>query len=205
MKRRGSLFVISAPSGAGKTTLIRALFERMPGLSFSVSYTTRKPRPGEAHGKDYYFIDEQQFRRMIDDGEFVEWAQVHGGFYGTSKKFITDRVEQGINVVLDIDVQGARQIRNVFDDSVFVFILPPSMDILVERLQGRMSNTPEEIKRRAGKAAEEIREYLTYDYVIINDQLNAALIELEAVFVCAGLRADRIDPAWVGRNFKEDV
>lgn len=205
MKKRGSLFVISAPSGAGKTTLLKDLMSMHNDLKFSVSYTTRQPRAGEVNDKDYTFIDEPRFRAMIEQGEFVEWAQVHSGLYGTSKKRLSDMLEAGVDVVLDIDVVGARQIRGHFPSAVFIFILPPSLEALAQRLRGRMSNTEEDIRLRLSRAAGEISEYLMYDYVIINDNLEKALGELSAVVTASALRLSNVEPQWVERNFlKED-
>ena len=207
MKRLGTLFVISAPSGAGKTTLLRELMSRRDDLKFSVSYTTRKPRPGEVDGRDYSFVDEPAFRAMIGRCEFVEWAQVHTSLYGTSKARLKDMLLGGQNVVLDIDVNGARQIRAHFPEAVFVFILPPSPGALSERLRGRGSNTEEDMRIRLGRAAEEISEYSAYDYVIINDSIEQALRELDAVVTASGLRTATVEPRWIEKHFllKEDA
>lgn len=204
MRRSGSLLVISAPSGAGKTTLLKELMSRRDDLKFSVSYTTRLPRAGEVNGKDYTFVDESQFRAMIDRAEFMEWAQVHSGLYGTSKSRLHDMLHGGVNVVLDIDVNGARQIRDHFPSAVFIFILPPSLDELAHRLRGRMSNTEDDIRLRLSRATGEISEYLMYDYVIINDNLEKALAELDAVVTASALRRANIEPKWVERNFLKE-
>jgi guanylate kinase len=134
-ERRGILFIISAPSGTGKTTLCKQLASNIPGLWHSISYTTRKPRPGEEHGREYFFADEATFQAMIDRHEFVEWARVYGHLYGTPRKTLTEKIDQGIDVLLEIDVQGALQVKKKFDDAVSVFILPPSMTILRQRLR----------------------------------------------------------------------
>lgn len=200
-QKKGSLFVVSAPSGAGKTTLCRKLMEIVPDVKFSVSYTTRKPRVGEIDGIHYTFVDEDEFRAMLADGEFVEWAQVHGNFYGTSKKRIEDTINKGFDILLDIDVQGARQIREHFPDSVLIFILPPSMDELKRRLAGRMSDSPEVITKRLKNAIDEIREYKNYDYVIINDVFDDALEEMIAIIVAERVRTSKIEEAWIKENF----
>jgi guanylate kinase len=200
-QKKGSLFVISAPSGAGKTTLCQKLREIVPDIKFSVSYTTRKPRPGEIDGIHYTFVDEDEFRAMIADGEFVEWAQVHGNFYGTSKKRIEDMINEGFDVVLDIDVQGGRQIREHFPDSVLIFVLPPSMDELRKRLTGRMSDAEDVIKKRLKNAIDEIKEYKNYDYVIINDVFDDALEEIVAIIIAERVRTSKIDKNWVKENF----
>ena len=139
--RRGILFVISAPSGSGKTTLCKQISANVPGLWHSISYTTRKPRPGEIEGQDYYFLDEASFRQMIDRNEFVEWAHVYGNLYGTPRKVLSDKLEQGIDVLLEIDVQGARSVKKKFEDAVYIFILPPSFDTLRTRLQNRAGDS----------------------------------------------------------------
>ncbi len=154
-ERRGILFIISAPSGTGKTTLCKQLTAKLPGLWHSISYTTRKPRPGEEHGREYFFIEEQPFREMIDRNEFVEWAHVYGHLYGTPRKSLTEKIEQGMDVLLEIDVQGAMQVKKRFEDSVSIFILPPSMAAAeipssdsCLRYRGRDSGTAQQSKRR---------------------------------------------------------
>lgn len=200
-QKKGSLFVISAPSGAGKTTLCQKLREVVPDLEFSVSYTTRKPRAGEIDSVHYIFVDEDEFREMIAEGEFVEWAQVHGNFYGTSKRRIEDMINEGFDVMLDIDVQGGRQIKEHFPDSILIFVLPPSMDELKKRLTGRMSDAEDVIKKRLKNAIDEIREYKNYDYVIINDAFDDALEEMVAIIIAERVRASRIEEEWIRENF----
>jgi len=199
--KKGTLFVISAPSGAGKTTLCKRLCETVEGLKFSVSFTTRKPRPGEIDGVHYFFVDEDEFRSMIGEGEFIEWAEVHGNFYGTSNKHVEGLIKEGIDVILDIDVQGARQIRDNFHDSVMIFVLPPSIEELKKRLTGRMSDSEETIAIRLKKAAEEIREYKKYNYVILNDAFETALKELEAIINAERAKTDRIDHKLIAKTF----
>ncbi len=200
-KHRGDLFVVSAPSGAGKTTLCRKLISILPDITHSVSYTTRAPRSGEVNDRDYSFISETDFRRMADEGQFAEWAEVHGNLYGTSKSRLDDTREKGRDIILDVDVQGARQLRESFPDGVYAFVLPPSMEALAERLRSRMSDSPGEIKRRLEKAGNEIQDYVHYNYVIVNNIFEEALKELEAVVIARRLDSGRVDPEWVKRNF----
>jgi guanylate kinase len=200
-KPRGNLFVVSAPSGAGKTTLCRRLLSMVEGITFSVSYTTRAPRPDEVEGSDYFFVSEDEFRKMVEAGEFAEWAEVHGNLYGTSKKRLDEALDGGMDILLDIDVQGARQLRDSYPDGVFIFVLPPAMATLSERLRGRMSDTPEVIAGRLRKAVDEIRDYANYNYVIVNNIFEQALRELEAVVVSRRLSSARVDSEWVEKNF----
>lgn len=203
MKReqRGSIFIVSAPSGAGKTTLCQKLTSVLSGIRHSVSHTTRPPRRGEVNDRDYTFVDEKKFQRMIDEGEFLEWAKVHGNFYGTSMRRLEEMRNEGIDVILDIDTQGARQIRNCCDSGVYIFIMPPSMDALRDRLNKRMSNSYEEIEMRVRRAVEEIREYKDYDYVIVNDDFEKALMEIKAIVIAERVRTYRLDPDWF-KNFE---
>ncbi len=198
---RGNLFVISAPSGAGKTTLCNEIIRIMPELRFSISYTTRKPRAGEIDGKDYIFIDEERFKAMIDNGEFAEWANVHGNYYGTSRKALDDIIEKGQDVILDIDVQGAQQIKRNYKYGIYIFILPPSLDTIRKRLEKRGQNSPEEIALRLRRAVEEIREYKNYDYVIVNDVFDEALTALRSIIVAEGKRVHRLDHTLVEKTF----
>lgn len=204
-KRRGSLFVVSAPSGAGKTTLCRKAGEELSGLMHSVSFTTRPPRAGEIQDVHYTFIDQDEFRSMIADGEFIEWAEVHGNFYGTSRSRIENIVSGGNDVILDIDVQGARQIKEHFPGSTLIFILPPSMKALEERLFNRMSDSQEVIERRMRKAREEIKEYKSYDYVIVNDLFEEAFDSFSSVIKAERTRISKVDALWIAEHFlKED-
>ncbi|HET6514741.1 MAG TPA: guanylate kinase [Thermodesulfovibrionales bacterium] len=196
-KRKGSLFIVSAPSGAGKTTLCRELTAVLPDIRHSVSYTTRPPRKGEADNRDYTFVKEEEFRRMIREGAFVEWAVVHGNLYGTSRQRLEEMRKEGIDVILDIDTQGARQLRLNYRDGLYIFVLPPSLDVLKKRLDDRMSNAPDDIKLRMKRAVEEIREYKNYDYVIVNDILAEALSELKAIVLAERVKRENIDPEWV--------
>lgn len=177
----GNLYVVAAPSGAGKTTLVRLLLESEPMVQLSVSYTTRPPRPGEEKGRDYHFVDTAQFRAMIDHHDFLEWAEVHGNFYGTSKSWIAERLAAGADVLLEIDWQGAQQVRAQFPAAISIFFLPPSMEELTRRLTDRGTDSDEVISRRLAAAQAEMRHVGEFDYVIINDQLEQALDDLRAV------------------------
>lgn len=187
------VFVISAPSGAGKSTLVRMLMDRIPGLHFSVSSTTRPPRPGEVNGVDYHFVTTEQFQEMIQRNEFLEYAVVHGHFYGTHIKELEIAQQEGKDLILDIDIQGARQVRSRIDNSVGIFILPPSPQALKERLEARAKDRPEEIARRLQRAVEEVQAYKEYDYVIINDDLERAFQQLAAIVQAERLRTSRME------------
>ena len=199
--RRGILFIISAPSGSGKTTLCKQITANVPGLWHSISYTTRKPRPGEVEGQDYYFLDEDAFRQMIDRNEFVEWAQVYGNLYGTPRKMLSEKMEQGIDVLLEIDVQGARSVKKKFEDAVYIFILPPSFDTLRARLQNRAGDSPDEIQRRLQKAKEEVWSYREYYYIVRNDDLAQSLKELESIFLAERIKTKRLNMTWLEEKF----
>jgi guanylate kinase len=182
MKQNGRLFVISAPSGAGKTTLIRKVMARFSGISYSVSHTTRPPRPGEVHGKDYFFVTEKTFQQMIKAEAWLEWARVHAHYYGTSKAFVKEQLKAGQHLLLDIDVQGARQIMDSGLDPVTVFIMPPSLDVLRQRLQSRGTDSADTIELRLANAKEEIALKHLYQYVVVNDDLDTAAGQLCAIF-----------------------
>lgn len=199
--RRGILFIISAPSGTGKTTLCKQLTTNLPDLWHSISYTTRQPRLGEEHGREYYFVDEQSFQEMIDRNEFVEWARVYGNLYGTPWKSLTEKIDQGIDVLLEIDVQGAMQVRKRFEDSVSIFILPPSIAALRSRLQTRASDTAEEIQRRLHKVKEEVWSYREYAYIVRNDDINRSIRDLESIFWSERLKTKRLNMTWLENNF----
>ena len=199
-ERRPIVVVVSAPSGAGKTTvLVRALRE-LNGIRFSVSHTTRAPRGAERDGVEYHFVDRAEFERLRESGRLLEWAEVHGNLYGTSRKQLERLMAAGHDVILDIDTQGARQIRKTYGNGVFIFILPPSMTELQDRLEKRMSNTREDMARRLKRAGEEIREYKMYDYVIVNDLLNSSLRKFEAIILAERQRSSRRDSAWIEKN-----
>ena len=177
----GNLIVVSAPSGAGKSSLVKALLELDSHVHLSVSHTTRAPRGQEKHGRDYYFASQSEFDAMVQSNAFVEWAHVHGNRYGTSKKAIEERIAQGSDVILEIDFQGALQIREAFANAVLVFILPPSWEELRSRLERRGEDTPEVIEVRLKNAAEEMAQVSKFDFVIINELFERALFDLKAV------------------------
>ncbi len=177
----GTLFVITAPSGAGKTSLIKALLEDEPGLTLSTSYTTRPPRPGEQNGREYHFVDERTFLAMQERGEFLESAQVHGNRYGTSHKTIKETLEQGRDLILEIDWQGARQVRALYPDCVGIFILPPSTHELERRLRGRGQDAEAVIQRRLANAEAEMAHAGEFKYAIINKDFNTARQELARI------------------------
>ena len=177
----GNLIVVAAPSGAGKSSLVKALLELDSHVHLSVSHTTRAPRGQEKHGRDYYFASQSEFDAMVQSNSFVEWAHVHGNRYGTSKKAIEERIAQGSDVILEIDFQGALQIKEAFANAVLVFILPPSWEELRSRLERRGEDTPEVIEVRLKNAAEEMAQVSKFDFVIINELFERALFDLKAV------------------------
>ena len=179
--------MVAAPSGAGKTTLVRMLLEQEKEVHLSISFTTRAARPGEQDGRDYHFTDIPAFRAMIERQEFLEWAEVHGNFYGTSKKWISDQLNADADVLLEIDWQGAQQVCSLFPEAIGVFFLPPSMEELTRRLTGRGTDSIDVITRRLAAAQAEMRHVEEFDYVIINDQLAQALEDLRAI-----VRASRL-------------
>ena len=192
MNREGIILIISAPSGAGKTTLCHALLKRFPTMQESVSYTTRPPRAGEVHGVDYFFVSRGEFQRMVDSDAFAEWAEVHGNLYGTALATIDEARKNGVDLVLDIDCQGARRLKEQIERCVYIFILPPSMEELRRRLDSRSSDAREAIDLRIERAAGEIREARWYDYIIINDNLETAFEELSAIVVAHSRRTFRM-------------
>lgn len=184
----GTLFIVTAPSGAGKTTLVRELLACDPRVQLSISYTTRAPRPGEQDGREYHFVDTQTFRTLRDRGEFLEWAEVHGNYYATSKVWLKEQIAAGRDTLLEIDWQGAQQVRKAFTDAVGVFILPPSLEELERRLRGRNTDSEDVIQRRVLAARGEMRHVGEFDYVIINNELQVAVEDLVAVVRAARLR-----------------
>lgn len=183
----GTLYIVSAPSGAGKTSLVAGLLQRDPGIKLSVSYTTRAPREGEIDGRHYHFVERARFEAMLKRGELLESAEVYGNYYGTSRHWVEQELAAGRDVLLEIDCQGADQVRRGFAGTVGVFILPPSMDTLRERLTGRGTDSPETVARRLAAAREEMARVPEFDYVIINNQFDEALEDLVAV-----IRAERL-------------
>lgn len=186
----GSIIVISAPSGAGKTTLVKSLLPLVPELTFSVSHTTRPPRPGEEGGRDYCFVTEAEFRRMTGAGEFAEWAEVHECLYGTTWTELSRAREAGLDVLLDIDVQGHRQIKERIPEAVSIFVLPPSFEELEARLRRRHSEAPEMIEKRLAAARQEIEHWTEYDFLVVNDSLQEATRALQAVVRAARFRRE---------------
>jgi guanylate kinase len=186
--RRGNLIIVSGPSGAGKSALVGTVLKRIPGVKFSISFTTRAPRGNERNGVEYFFVDRNRFQSLIRDGSFLEWAEVHGNIYGTSKSFVEDLLRRGEDVLLDIDVQGADILRRERPDSIGVFILPPSYQILRERLEHRRLDDGVVIEQRLKRACQEITRYREYDFLIINEDLENSIRELESIVLGARCR-----------------
>jgi len=187
----GQLYVISAPSGAGKTSLVKRLTETDPLIKVSVSTTTRPPRPGEVDGVNYHFTDVETFKQKVAQGDFLEWAEVFGNYYGTQRSQVEKLLGQGFDVILEIDWQGARQIREKMPDTQSIFIVPPSMEELERRLTGRGTDAPEVIARRLSEAKDEMRHYSEFDYLVINDDFDVAFEELHIIFKANRLRTER--------------
>ena len=188
---RGTLFVISSPSGGGKGTIIEHVLDRVQNLSYSVSYTTRAPRSKEVDGREYFFVSRDTFEEMVAAGEFLEWACVHGNFYGTAKSQILERTGAGADIILEVDVQGAAKVRELLMDSVSIFILPPSFEVLKRRLIARGTDAPAELELRLRTAPDEMREYSSFDYVIINDEVDKAVCQLESIIYAERARCMR--------------
>ncbi len=189
---KGTLFMVSAPSGAGKTSLLKELLGHDEMLHVSVSYTTRPMRPGEEEGKDYHFVDHERFLRKVEDGSFLEHARVFDNYYGTDRQEVCEQLDQGFDVILEIDWQGAQQIRSQMFDTTSIFILPPSEETLRHRLEGRGQDDEEVIERRMSAARDEISHYSEYDYLVINDDFDLALEELKSIVQSDRLRQDRM-------------
>ncbi|MEI8649651.1 guanylate kinase [Paraglaciecola sp. Hal342] len=194
----GNLFILAAPSGAGKSSLIKALLQNHDAteihnneMQVSVSHTTRAPRPGEIDGVHYHFVSREVFQELISQDEFFEWAEVFGNYYGTSKVVIEQTLRRGIDVFLDIDWQGARQVKAQIPDTATIFVAPPSRDELLRRLTERGQDTPEVIQERMNKAVSEISHYHEFDYIVVNDDFDAALAELDAIVSSRRLRKEK--------------
>ena len=185
----GNLFIVSAPSGTGKTSLVQALLNINPEIDLSVSYTTRDPRPGERDGRDYHFVNRSAFLAMMERGEFMESAEVYGNLYGTSQTWISHEMARGRDILLEIDWQGAAQVRKMFPECISIFILPPSAEALEERLKGRGKDNEATIAKRMAAVRDDVAHIAEFDYVIINDNLNEALRELNAVVLSARLHS----------------
>jgi guanylate kinase len=201
MTRKGLLFVVSAPSGAGKTSLCKGITDSLDNLTHSISYATRRPRTGEIDGRDYHFTDKEKFRSMVQAGDFAEWAEVHSNFYGTSRRDLEEMISKGLDVILDIDTQGAKQIRPAYKSAVFIFIMPPSLDILEERLRNRKSDQEDEVRIRMRRSREEIRDYAMYDYIVVNRDFDRALKELGSIVLAERCRTQMIDATWIEGMF----
>ena len=191
MDTSGDLFIISAPSGAGKTSLVKSLLQSDLGLNLSISHTTRSPRSSEVNGEDYHFVSRETFQRMLNNGEFLESAEVYGNFYGTSEKWIHEKILAGQDIVLEIDCQGAKQVQRIFTRSIGIFILPPSLEALAIRLNSRGQDDPEVIQKRLTAAREEVSHIHDFDYIVINNQLEYALHELVCIIKAERLRKHR--------------
>jgi guanylate kinase len=191
MKNTGSLFIVTAPSGAGKTSLVRSLLEMDPAVRLSISYTTRAMRPGEEDGVDYNFVSEERFLHMLEEGDFLESAEVHGARYGTSQTLVESVLAEGRDLVLEIDWQGAAQVRSLYPNSVGIFVLPPSLEELARRLHTRAQDSEAVIARRLAAAREEISHVGEFDYVIINDRFETAIHDLLAIIRAQRLRGEK--------------
>ena len=193
MERQPLIVVVSAPSGAGKTTLCQEAARRVPRLVHSVSYTTRAPRLDEQDERDYHFVDEATFRKMIEAGDFAEWAAVHGHLYGTSRLLLEKQFAEGLDVILDIDTQGAAILRRVYPGAAFVFVVPPTFALLETRLRQRRSDPQQEIRQRLARAREELQHYREYRYIVVNDIFDDAVKQLCSIITAERSRSDRMD------------
>lgn len=194
--RTAQIFVVSAPSGVGKTTLVQSVLSERPGLKFSVSCTTRLPRPGEIDGLSYHFLSREEFLRDIPDGRFVEWAEVHGEYYGTDRDQLERWLSEEHDVLLDIDVQGARRIRCAYPAARTIFILPPSLEVLAERLRNRGTESPEQLTVRLAAAHREMQEAPWYDFIIVNDVLEEAIADLKGTLRACRCATSVQSPRW---------
>lgn len=190
----GQLYVFSGPSGVGKSTIIRLVREKVPGLVYSVSHTSRKPRINEQDGVHYHFVIRETFERMIEEGAFVEWAEVYHNLYGTSIASLRGQVEQGLDVVMDLDVQGAKKIKEKIEDSTLIYILPPSLEILERRLRERATDEEKVISIRIQKAIKELHNCVWYDYIIINDEIDQSVKEAQSIIISGRCRKSRMLP-----------
>ena len=188
---RGILFVVSSPSGGGKGTLIRKVLSQVPNLSYSVSFTTRAPRNGEVDGREYFFVNRERFEKMVAAGEFLEWAHVHSKLYGTARQQLMREIGEGRDIILEVDVQGAASVRSLMADSVSIFILPPSFEVLKQRLEARGTDSPEELDLRLRNAHLELKDYSAFQYVILNDDLDRAANQMTAIVHAERARLSR--------------
>ncbi len=192
MGDEGLLYIVSAPSGTGKTTLLKRVMDYFPDIKFSISYTTRPPRPGERDGEDYHFISAQRFQQMVKERAFAEWAEVLGNRYGTPLDAIREIRSQGIDLMLDIDSQGAKQIKERFNGGVFIFILPPSLEALEQRLKARGGDEQEVVEFRVSKARDEMKQVVWYNYAVINDNFEEAVEQLKSIIIAERCRRERV-------------
>lgn len=204
LKRKGLLLVVSGPSGAGKGTICKELISKNDDIKLSVSATTRKPRNGEVHGVNYFFIEKEKFEDMIDNGEFLEYAQIYDNFYGTPKAAIIECLENGQDVVLEIEMQGAKQIKEVYPEGVFIFVLPPSLEELKNRIVGRGTETKEEIEKRFSCAFEEINQIVNYDYFVVNKDVTKSVKEVESIILAEKNKVNRYKENII-QKFKEEL
>jgi guanylate kinase len=188
---RGILFVVSSPSGGGKGTLIQRVLNKVPNLSYSVSFTTRTPRNGEVDGREYFFVTPEKFDQMVAANEFLEWAHVHGKLYGTARQQVVREISAGRDIILEVDVQGAASIRRLIPDSVSIFILPPSFEVLKRRLQARGTDSPEELDLRLRNAPSELKDYSAFEYLILNDEVDRAAEQMTAIVHAERARLSR--------------
>ena len=204
LNRKGLLLVVSGPSGAGKGTICKALLNKNDKIKLSVSATTRKPRNGEVHGVNYFFIEKEEFTKMVENGEFLEHAQIYDNFYGTPKAAIIECLEKGQDVILEIEMQGARQIKEVYPEGVFIFVLPPSLEELKSRIVGRGTETQEEIEKRFSCAFEEINQIVNYDYFIVNEDIEKSVNDVEAIILYEKNKVTRYKNNIIDK-FKEEL
>ncbi|NTV55674.1 MAG: guanylate kinase [Deltaproteobacteria bacterium] len=188
MSAAGRIFVVSGPSGSGKSTLIRELRQKVPGLGYSISHTSRPPRGQEKNGVEYHFVSKESFQKMVENGEFVEWAEVYQDLYGTSVSSLRSQITMGLDVIMDIDVQGARNIKDHFKDAILIYVLPPSLEILEKRLRERGTDDEKAIRTRLKKAGKEIKNCVSYDYLLFNDQLDQTVEELKSILIAERCR-----------------
>lgn len=203
-KTKGLLIVVSGPSGAGKGTICSKIVEDMKDIKLSTSMTSRLPRPTEKDGIDYYFVSKEEFEKKIDNDEFLEYAIVHSGqYYGTPKAKIEEDINKGISVILEIDIQGALKIKDLIEEALFIFIMPPSMEVLKERLIKRNTETEDKIMERFKTAYKELNEFKKYNYVVVNDSLNVAIDKVKSIITAEKCRVDRIEDIYL--NSKEEI
>ncbi len=188
MSAAGRIFVVSGPSGSGKSTLIREVRQKVPALGYSISHTSRLPRGREKNGVEYHFVSGEKFQEMIDQGDFVEWAEVYQDLYGTSVSSLKSQIMLGLDVIMDIDVQGARNIKNHFREAILIYVLPPSLEVLEMRLRERGTDDEKSIRTRLEKAAQEIKNCVSYDYLLFNDELDQAVEELKSIVIAERCR-----------------